>query len=165
MRTLAEERRGHTLEWLMAQPVSEGHVVFGKFLGNLAFVLIALAGTLPTAIGLLLVSDADVGIMVAQYVGASFLTAQFVALGVLTSALTRNQIVAWIVAATISFLLILIGHPAVQGALPPMIGGWLARLSVISHFENVARGVIDLRDVVYFVTTSAFCLLLAVGSD
>lgn len=163
MRALAEEKRGRTLEWLMAQPVSESEVVLGKFMGNWAFVMIALAGTLPTAVGLLLVSDADPGIMVAQYAGAAFLTAQFVALGILASALTRNQIVAWIVAAAISFVLILIGHAAVQIALPPMVGGWLARLSVVSHFENVARGVVDLRDVVYFVSTSAFFLLLAVG--
>lgn len=163
MRTLAEEKRGRTMEWLMAQPVSEMDVVIGKFLGTWAFVLIALAGTLPTAVGLLLVSDADAGIMIAQYVGAAFLAGQFVALGILTSALTRNQIVAWIVGASIAFTLILIGYPFVQIALPPVVGGWLASLSVISHFENVARGVVDLRDVVYFVSTSAFFLVFAIG--
>ena len=163
MRAVAEERRGRTFEWLMAQPVSEVEVILGKFLGNWAFVLIALAGTLPTAIGLLIVSDADAGIIIAQYVGSAFLAGQFVALGLLSSALTRNQIVAWIIAAFLGIGLIFIGLPIVQMGLPTMIGGWLARLSVISHFENVARGVIDLRDVVYFVSTSAFFLVLAVG--
>ena len=163
MRAVAEERRGRTMEWLLAQPVSEADILIGKFLGNWAFVLVALAGTLPTAIGVLLVSDADPGIMVAQYVGAAFLAAQFVALGLLASALTRNQIVAWIVAATIAFVLILVGQPVVQIGLPTLISGWLERLSVISHFDNVARGVIDLRDLVYFATTSAFFLVLAIG--
>jgi ABC-2 type transport system permease protein len=164
MRSLAEERRGKTLEWMLAQPLTEAEVVLGKFLGDWIFVLLALAGTLPTAFGVLLVSDADGGIVLAQYIGAALLAAQLVALGLWASSFTRNQITAFIVAAVLSFGLFLIGLPVVQIGLPPSISGLLARLSVVSHFENVARGVIDLRDVLYFVSTAGLFLFLAIGS-
>jgi len=161
MRSLAEERRGRTLEWLMAQPLSERDVILGKFLGDWIFVLLALAATVPTAIGILIASDADPGIMLAQYVGAALLGAQMVAIGVWASSVTRNQITAFILAAAVSFTLLLIGLPVVQVGLPPLISGALARLSVVGHFDNVARGVIDLRDVIYFVSVSALFLTLA----
>jgi ABC-type transport system involved in multi-copper enzyme maturation permease subunit/ABC-type uncharacterized transport system involved in gliding motility auxiliary subunit len=164
MRTLAEERRGGTLEWLMAQPLSEAEVIAGKFLGNWIFVLIALAGTVPTAIGMLMASEADPGIVTAQYVGAALLAGQLVAIGIWASSMTRNQITAFIIAAGLSFVLFLIGVPVVQIGLPPALSGALARLSVVSHFENVARGVVDLRDVLYFVSTTALFLVLAVGA-
>jgi ABC-2 type transport system permease protein len=164
MRSLAEERRGKTLDWLMAQPITEAELVAGKFLGNWAFVLLALAGTVPTAVGILAVSDADTGIVVAQYLGAALLAGQFTALGVWASAITRNQITAFIVASAVSFALFLIGLPIVQIGLSPSIGGAVAQLSVISHFENVARGVVDLRDVLYFFSTSGLFLMLAWGA-
>ena len=161
MRSLAEERRNHTLEWLLAQPITEMEMLLGKFLGDWAFVMIALAGTLPTALGILLASQADPGIVLAQYVGAGLLAAQFVAIGLWSSSITRNQITAFIVAAALSFALFLIGVPLVQIGLSPAIGGALARLSVLSHFENVARGVVDLRDVLYFASTTSLFLVLA----
>ncbi len=164
MRSLAEERRGHTLDWLLAQPVNEMEVVLGKFLGDWIFVLVVLAGTLPTAVGVLAVSDADPGIVVAQYVGAALLAAQLVAVGLWASSVTRNQITAFITAAAISFVLFLMGHPVVQIGLPPLLSGLVARLSVLSHFQNVARGVVDLRDVLYFASTAALFLVLAVAA-
>ncbi len=164
MRSLAEERRARTLEWLMAQPLTESEVVQGKFLGDWLFVLIVLAGTVPTAVGVLLASSADPGIVLAQYVGAAFLAAQFVALGVWASSVTRNQITAFIVGAGLCFLLFLVGLPVVQIGLPPVLANPLARLSVVSHFENVARGVVDLRDALYFVSTTVLFLVLATGA-
>ena len=163
MRTLAEERRSRTLEWLIAQPLGETEVVLGKFLGSWVFVLITLAGTLPMALGILFVSEADAGIIFAQYVGAALLTAQMISIGIWASAITRNQITAFIVGAFTCFLLVLIGTPVVQIGLPRLIGGWALQLSVISHFENVARGVIDLRDLLYFASTCGLFLLLAVA--
>jgi ABC-2 type transport system permease protein len=164
MRSLAEERRGRTLDWLLAQPVNETQVVLGKFIGDWIFVLIVLAGTLPTAVGILFASDADPGIVVAEYVGAALLAGQLVALGLWASSVTRNQITAFITAAVISFVLFLMGHPVVQIGLPPLLSGMVARLSVLSHFQNVARGVVDLRDVLYFVSTGALFLVLAVAA-
>jgi ABC-type uncharacterized transport system involved in gliding motility auxiliary subunit/ABC-type transport system involved in multi-copper enzyme maturation permease subunit len=164
MRSLAEERRSRTLEWLLAQPLSETEVLLGKFMGDWLFVMLALAGTVPTAVGVLLVSDADPGIVIAQYIGAGLLASQFVAIGLWASSFTRNQITSFIVAAAVCFTLFLIGVPVVQIGLPPVLAGALARLSVVSHFENVARGVVDLRDVVYFASTTALFLFMALGA-
>ena len=164
MKSLAEERRGRTLEWLLAQPLREIDIVAGKFLGAWLFVMITLAGTLPTAIGVLASSDADPGIMAAQYVGAALLTAQMAAIGVWASSMTRNQITAFILGAFVCFALVLIGTPIVQIGLPRLLGGWAAQLSVMSHFENVARGVIDLRDLLYFGSTCALFLLLGLAA-
>ena len=164
MRSLAEERHGRTLEWLMAQPLAEQEVVLGKFLGDWAFVLLVLAGTLPTALGVLLVSSADPGIVIAQYAGSALLAAQLTALGLFASSVTRNQITAFILGAGFSFLLVMLGTPVVQIGLPPLLSGAAARLSVLSHFDNVARGVIDLRDVVYFLATTGLFLFLAAAA-
>jgi ABC-2 type transport system permease protein len=132
MRALAEERRSKTLDWLMAQPITEVELILGKFVGVWAFVLAALAGTLPTAFGLLWVSPADPGIVLAQYLGAALLAAQLTAVGVWASSFTRNQITAFIVASAVCFTLFLIGLPIVQIGLTPAIAGMLARLSVSS---------------------------------
>ena len=164
MKSLAEERRGRTLEWLLAQPLTETEIVLGKFAGNWLFVLITIAGTLPMAVGVLMASDADPGIMLAQYVGAALLSAQMIAIGIWASSITRNQITAFILGATICLVLVLLGTPVVQIGLPPALGNLAAQLSVISHFENIARGVVDLRDLLYFASTCGLFLLLAVAT-
>ncbi len=164
MRSLAEERRSRTLEWVLAQPLSEAELVVGKFIGDWMFVMLALLGTLPTALGVLFLSQADGGIVIAQYIGAGLLAAQFVAIGLWASSFTRNQITSFIVAAAVSFALFLIGVPIVQIGLPPVLAGAVARLSVVTHFENVARGVVDLRDVLYFASTTALFLFMALGA-
>jgi len=161
MRSLAEERGRGTLEWLMAHPMTEVQLVGGKFLGNWLFALITLAGTLPTAAGVLLVSEADPGIMVAQYVGAALLAAQMVALGLFTSSLSRNQITAFIFGVGLSLVLILAGLGITLVGLPPSVGRIVAQLAIIPHFENVARGAVDLRDVLYFLSTAFLFLALA----
>ena len=163
MRSLAEERRSGTLEWLLAHPLRETEVVLGKFIGNWLFVLAALAGTIPTAFGLLKVSEADGGIMMAQYIGAALLAAQGVAIGLWASSLTRNQITAFMLAASVSFTLVIIGTPVVLIGLPPSLGVGVINLSVLGHFQNVARGVVDLRDVIYFLSTAGLFLFMAVA--
>ena len=163
MRSLAEERRSGTLEWLLAHPLREVEVVLGKFIGNWFFVLIVLMGTIPAAFGLLKVSEADGGIMVAEYIGAGLLAAQGVAIGLWASSLTHNQITSFILAASASFLLVMIGTPVVLIGLPPWLGVSVSNLSVLGHFDNVARGVVDLRDVIYFVSTAGLFLFMSVG--
>ncbi|MEJ2677523.1 MAG: Gldg family protein [Gemmatimonadota bacterium] len=161
MRAFAEERRSGTLEWLVAQPLRETDLLAGKFLGDWLFALVALAGTLPTAIGVLALSKADPGIMVAQYVGAALLAAAMVGIGLFASSVTTNQITAFILGAAITFVLVLIGLPVVTVGLPPALGNAAARLSLMSHFDSIVRGVLDLRDVIYFLTTAAFFLAFA----
>jgi len=160
MRSLAEERRSGTLEWLVAQPVTELDVVVGKFLGNWLFALTALAGTLPAALGVWLVSEADPGIMAAQYVGAALMTAQLVAIGLFASSATRNQITAFILALAINFALVLMGLPVVTLGLPGFLAEASQRLALLDHFDAVARGVIDLRDVLYFASMAGLFLVL-----
>lgn len=159
MGSLAEERRSGTLEWMMSQPVSEVELVAGKFLGDWLFVLVAVGGTLPTAAGLLLLSPADPGIMAAQYTGAALMAAELVAVGLLASSLTRNQITAFILAAAASLALVLAGLGFTLMGLAPGLADVVGRLSALSHFENVTRGVLDLRDVLYFVTATAAFLV------
>ena len=161
MRSFAEERRSGTYEWLAAQPVREADLVLGKFIGNFLFALVALAGTIPTALGVLILSEADAGVVLAQYVGAAFLAAQMTGIGLFASAATRNQITAFILGGAICFGLLLIGLDVVLIGLPPTLAGAAARLSLLSHFENIARGVIDLRDALYFISTAALFMGLA----
>ena len=161
MRSLAEERRGRTLEWLLAQPLSEGELILGKLLGNWLIVLLALAGTVPTALALALMTEADPGIMVGQYTGAALLAGQLSAIGLWASSMTRNQITAFILAVSVGLFLLMLGTPVVTLGLPGVLAGAATRLSLLGHFDNVTRGVIDLRDVLYFVSAMALFAFLA----
>jgi ABC-2 type transport system permease protein len=161
MRALAEDARTGTLEVVLAQPVTELELVLGKYLGQLCFVWIALALTLTIPVGLSLGANLQGGIIVAQYVGAALLAAGLAAVGLWASSVTRNQITAFIVGVAVMFILILIGASPLLTGLPVGLSAIAASLSVLPHFENIARGVIDLRDAVYFVTLAALFLALA----
>ncbi|MHB1327435.1 MAG: Gldg family protein [Gemmatimonadales bacterium] len=164
MRSLAEERRSGTLDWLASQPLSELELLLGKLLGNLLFVLTTLVGTLPTAIGVLLISDADPGIMAAQYIGAVLLAAQMTAIGVWASSATRNQVTAFILGLAVSWTLVFLGEPLLLTALPDRAAAWASNLSILTHFEAVARGVLDVRDLLYFASTALLFGTLAYGT-
>ena len=163
MRSVAEEKRTGTIEWLSSYPLGELEILMGKLIGNWFFVMLSLAGTLPMALGVFLLSEADPGIMLAQYIGASLLAMQGVAIGLWASTATKNQVTAFILATSVSFALVFIGTPVVLYGLTPFLGTALSRLSVMGHFENVARGVIDLRDIVYFLSTAGLFVAMAVG--
>jgi len=164
MRALAEDVRAGTIEVVLAQPVTELEVLLGKYLGLVLFIWLGLALTVPIPLGLSLGADLPAGVMVAQYAGAALLAAAFAAIGVWASSLGRNQVTAFIVGVAVMFLFIMIGlGPVLMGA-PPAIGAMLARLAVLSHFASIARGVIDLRDVIYFVSLAAAFLVLAYGA-
>lgn len=161
MRALAEDLRAGTLEVVLAQPITELELVAGKYVGQLLFIWIALASTLAIPLGLSLGADLHVGVIFAQYVGSALLAAAFCAIGIWASSLGRNQITAFIVGVAVMFLLMFIGlNPLVVG-LPPVLAVAAANLGVLSHFENIARGLLDLRDVIYFVTVAAIFLALA----
>ena len=161
MRAVAEELRSATLEVVLAHPVTEAELLAGKYLGQLLIIWIALALTLPVPLGLSLGSDLEAGIVIAQYVGAGLLAAGLAGVGVWASSLTRNQITAFIVGVAVMFVLVLVGLDPLLVGLPPLLGAIAAQLGVLSHFANIARGVIDLRDAVYFVTLAAVFLSLA----
>lgn len=161
MRALAEDTRSGTIEVVLAQPVIELELLLGKYLGHVLFLWLALALTMPIPMGLSLGADLHAGVVVAQYVGSALLTAGFAGVGVWASSVTRNQITAFIVGVAVMFPLILVGlNPLVVG-LPPVLANVAQSLGVLSHFGSITRGVIDLRDAVYFVTLAAVFLTFA----
>ncbi|HWA58843.1 MAG TPA: Gldg family protein [Gemmatimonadales bacterium] len=164
MRTLAEDTRSGQLEVVLSQPINELQLLVGKYLGATFFLWIALLLSLPIPLGLSLGAELPWGAVFAQYVGAALLAAGLAGVGVWASGIARSQITAFIVAVAVMFLLVLVGlNPLVVG-LPPQLGLIAARLGVLSHFDSIGRGVIDLRDVVYFVSLAAIFLTLAYGA-
>lgn len=151
MRLIAEEQRDGTLEILFTQPIRAWTVVGAKFVAAMVFVSIAVFLTLGIPVALSTAGDLDVGAVVAQYVGTLLLTGAFVAVGLFGSSLTQNQIVAFMVALTVTLVSMLMGLPIVTLALPQEIGVVLQDLSPLSHFTGIARGVLDLRDILYFL--------------
>ena len=161
MRALAEDLRSGTLEVVLSQPVTELELLLGKYCGQALFLLIALAITLTVPLGLALGTAPELGIVVAQYVGAALLVAGLAAVGVWASSVSQNQITAFIVGVFVMFLLIFVGLDQLLVGLPPRLGAIAGALGVLSHFTQLARGVIDLRDALYFVTLAALFLVLA----
>ena len=164
MRALAEDIRGGQIEVVLSQPLSELELLLGKYLGAVLFLWTALALTLLIPLGLSLGADLPWGTIVAQYVGAGLLAAGLAGVGVWASSLTRSQITAFIVGTAVMFLLILVGLDPLLVGLPPALGTIAARIGVLSHFESMGRGVIDLRDVIYFVSLAGGFLALAYGA-
>lgn len=164
MRTLAEDYRSGILEVVLTQPITELELVLGKFAGAVLFLWSALALTLPIPLGLALGSHMPWGTVVAQYTGGALLAAGLAGVGVWASSLTRSQITAFILAVAVTFVLILVGLGDLLVGLPPALAAIAAHLGVLSHFESIGRGVIDLRDAVYFASLAAVFLAFAYGS-
>jgi ABC-2 type transport system permease protein len=162
MRMWAEERKLGTLEMLLTMPLRESEAVLGKFLAGLAFLAIALACTLTVPLSIGVIGRPDWGVIAASYAGALFLGASYLAIGLWISSLTESQVVAFIVSVAWIFLLL------AAGIAPSWLGsvGWFAALceylSLLCHFQNILRGVLDSRDVVYYAATVVFFLYLNV---
>ena len=150
LRLVAEEERDGTLETLLTYPIRDWTIVLAKFLAGMLFVSAGIGATVLVPVLLQTAASLDIGATIAQYVGSLFLTASLVAIGLFSSSLTRNQIVAFIVGLTIAVTLTFIGQDFVLAGLPPALAGLLQGLSPFFHFSNIARGVLDLRDIVYF---------------
>jgi ABC-2 type transport system permease protein len=162
MRLWAEERKLGTLEMLLTMPLRESEVVLGKFLASLAFLAITLACTFTVPLSIGILGRPDWGVIAASYVGALFLGSAYLAIGLWISSLTESQVVAFIVSVAVIFLFLAAGiAPAWLGSV-----GWFAALceylSLLSHFQNILRGVLDSRDVVYYVSVVTLFLYLNV---
>ena len=151
MRLLAEEQRDGTLEILLTQPIRGWVILFAKFTAGLVFVGVAILSTIGIPLSLMTAGNLDWGAIVAQYIGSIFLAASLVSIGLFTSSLTRNQIVSFILGLFVTLVLMLLGLDAVSVTLPGQFATLLQSLSPVTHFSSIARGVIDLRDVLYFV--------------
>jgi ABC-2 type transport system permease protein len=158
MRSFAEEKRTGTYELLLTAPIRTGEIVAGKFIAAAAFMLImvGLAGIFPLI--LIAFGNPEIGVMFSGYLGLAFLAISFVSIGLFTSSLTQNQIIAAISSFGLLLLLFVISWPAQAGG--SSISGFLRYLSLPDHFAQMVAGIIDTRDIVYFLSLIFVALFL-----
>jgi ABC-2 type transport system permease protein len=162
MRLWSEERRLGTMELLLTMPIAPWHAIVGKFLASWIFLGIALLLTFPVIITVNYLGDPDNGQIVSGYVGSFLLAGAYLAVSSMTSAMTRNQVISFILAVVICLFLIIAGYAPITDLLvnwaSPAVVDTIASFSVITHFDPFQKGLIDLRDVVFFGSIIAFAL-------
>lgn len=162
MRLWAEERKSGTIELLLSLPLTLLQAVLGKFLAAWLFIGSALVLTVPVWITVNYLGDPDNGSILAAYIGSWLMAGGFLAIGACISALTRNQVVAFIVSVVVCFGFLLSGLPMImnlfKGWAPQALLDAVANLSFLSHFSALSKGVIDLRDLVFFALVMVFWL-------
>jgi ABC-2 type transport system permease protein len=162
MRLWAEERRTGTIELLLTLPVAMWQAVLGKFLAAWAFTAIALALTFPFVVIVNILGTPDNGVILAGYAGSLLLAGCYLAVGSAVSALTRNQVIAFVLATAACFVFTVFGSPVVAGfvadAVPSGVLEAARRISLIGRFDSITRGVIAVRDLVFFATFIGFWL-------
>ena len=156
MRLWAEERKTGSIELLITLPISVGQAVVGKYLAAWVFIGIALALTFPLWLTVNYLGEPDNGVIFTAYLGSFLMAGGFLSIGACISATTRNQVIAFIITVVICFVFLLAGSPLVLNFfkiwIPQSIVDSLALLSFLTHYSSIARGVIDVRDLVYFVS-------------
>ncbi len=164
MRLWAEERKTGTIELLMTLPLTMGQAVVSKFLAAWAFAGIALALTFPMWLTVEFLGQPDNGVILAGYLGSFLMAGGYLAIGACISALTRNQVIAFVISVTLCLLFILAGFPTVldffSAWVSPAVLEAIASFSFLTHFNAITRGVIDARDLVFFASMIA-CFLFA----
>ena len=163
MKLWAEERNSGSIELLMTQPLTLGEAVLGKFLAAWLFTALALALTFPLWLTVNYLGRPDNGAILAAYLGSLLLAGGFLAIGSCMSALTRSQVIAFILAVVACFALVMIGYPGVidlfRSWAPQALTEALASLSFLTHFDSIRKGVIDVRDLLYFAMLIGLFLL------
>ncbi|MFN8547700.1 MAG: ABC transporter permease subunit [Candidatus Eisenbacteria bacterium] len=162
MRLWAEEKKLGTVELLLTFPVKDWEVVVGKFLASFLFLAVTLGLTLPLAITVIGLGNPDNGALICGYLGCLMIGGAFLAIGLWASSTTANQIVAFIVTVVICFVLYVIGTPPVLSSVPQPLVPFFANLSLSAHFESIGRGVVDTRDVIYYLSIITFFLFMNV---
>ncbi len=164
MRLWAEERRSGTIELVTTLPISIRDLVIGKWLAAWAFACVALVLTVPIWLTVEYLGAPDRGAIMAGYIGSALMAGAFLAIGSALSAVTKNQVVAFVLCAVVSFLLLMAGYPIVldfmRGWASPAVAEGVASISLLTHFEPMERGVVDLRDVLFFAAVVAAFLWL-----
>ena len=162
MRLWAEERKSGTIELLMTLPVSRTDMVLGKFLAAWVFIGIALLLTFPIIITVNYLGNPDNGAIITGYIGSWLLAGGYLAIGSCMSALTKNQVIAFIVSVVACFVFIVSGLPLVldlfSGWAPQWLVDAIASLSFLIRFDAISKGVLDLRDLLYFISLMAVWL-------
>ena len=166
MRLWAEERRSGTIELLMTLPVRTWELVVAKFLAGWTFTAVALALTTPMWVTVNYLGSPDNGVIAASYIGSWLMAGAFLSLAVLMSALTRNQVIAFIGATIAGFLLVMSGFDLVLAAVrswaPVFVTDLVQSLSFLSHFSRLTEGVIELPTLIFFVSMIVLCLWINV---
>jgi ABC-2 type transport system permease protein len=164
MRLWSEERRQGTMELLLTMPITAWQAIVGKFLASWVFLILALALTFPVVVTVNYLGHADMGAIFAGYFGSILLAGAYLAVTCMTSALTRNQVISFILSVVICFFLILAGWEPVTNLLVRWAPEWLvstvAAFSVMPHFASFQRGVMDCRDVLFFASLAGFPLFI-----
>jgi len=164
MRLWAEERKTGTIELLMTLPVTIYEAVVSKFLAAWVFIGIALALTFPMVLTVNYLGQPDNGVIAAGYLGSWLMAGAYLAIGACVSALTRNQVIAFVVSVAICFGMILAGFPAVTDFVAAFTPGFVVdgvrSLSFMTHFDSITKGVIDARDLLFYLSVMA-CFLMA----
>jgi len=162
MRLWAEERKTGTIELLMTLPISPWEAIVGKFLAAWAFIGVALALTFPMWITVNVLGDPDNGVIFTSYLGSFLMAGAFLAIGSCVSALTKNQVIAFIVAAVICFLFVMSGVDLVQNTARALLPGFfvqaLLSMSFLTHFDQIAKGVVSLPSIIFYLSMIAFFL-------
>lgn len=162
MRLWSEERKSGTLELLMTLPVSRRDIVLGKFLAAWLFAGLALALTFPLWITVNYLGDPDNGVIFASYLGSWLMAGGFLAIGSCMSAVTKSQVIAFVLCGFISLLFVMAGFPLVleivRGWVPIVLVDMVASLSFLTHFNAISKGVLSVQDVLYFLSVIAVWL-------
>ena len=162
MRLWAEERKSGNIELLLTLPITMAEAVIGKFLAAWLFTGIALVLTFPLWISVNYLGDPDNGVILAAYIGSLLMAGGFLAIGSCISATTKNQVIAFIISVVICFAFLLSGFSIVldffRAWAPQVVVDAIASLSFLTHFSSISKGVIDLRDIIYFISLIAFWL-------
>ncbi|MHC4164837.1 MAG: ABC transporter permease [Planctomycetota bacterium] len=162
MRVWAEERKQGTIEFLLTSPIEAWHIVVGKFLACLALVVLCVVFTLWVPITVATYGDVDLGPVIGGYLGSILMGGACIAIAMFLSAFTQDQIVSFLVGVIVLLTLVLLGHPYIASEFGPgsLMGKFARVVSPTTHFESIGRGVIDVRDVYYFVAMTALFLYL-----
>ena len=159
MRLISEEKKVGTIELLLTKPIKDQEIIVGKFLAAWVFFALTLIPTLIYLITILFLGKADAGPIIGGYLGLLFVGGGFLALGIIGSTLTENQVVAFIISFLIMFILFIVDK--VVSFLPGTLASVFEYLGIDYHFANIARGVVDTRDVIYYLSLIGFSLLIS----
>ncbi|PWU10666.1 MAG: ABC transporter permease [Verrucomicrobia bacterium] len=159
MRLWAEERRVGTIELLLTMPITAWQAIVGKFLASWLFLALALFLTFPLWITVNILGHPDNGVILSGYIGSWMMAGAYLAVSCITSALTRSQVVSFIISLIACLFLILAGYPPVTNMIDwPWLVNLVSSFSVMTHFDGFQRGVLDVRDVIFFVSVIGFSL-------
>ena len=166
MRLWAEERKAGTIELLMTLPLTTTQAVMGKFLAAWIFILVALTLTFPLWITVNYLGNPDNGVIFAGYIGSLFMAGAYLSIGSCISAITKNQVIAFVIGTTVCFLFTMTGVDLVLNFFklwaPDFLVNTISSMSFLTHFESITKGVIEIRDFLFYLSVIVFWLFLNV---